>query len=141
VFCGGSDITRTSSSPTTAADLPNPLERVHQIETAVWTVEPYRFDRLVIENHTGTKARLTVTYKDLRATMGPRAGFGDLTVGTVLALAGYGSAFTDRSRNDPNILLVAGTGVGLLALLALVVVVIIGRGRRIPDEAEHRLFA
>jgi hypothetical protein len=118
----------------------DPLQRIGEIETEVWTNEPIRFDRLVIENYTGTKTRFTIGYQDLQASLGPRPAEVDaLTPGTMLALATVfpspaGSSHTASS----SWLVIPGIVVGPLAFVILLIALIVTRGRRrFPDGSAH----
>ena len=121
----------------------DPLERIHQIETAVWTFEPIRFDRLVIENRTGSQTRFTVAYEDLQASLGSRAaGLDKVTPGALIAVSAvFGAPSADGSRNDSSSwLLIPGVVLGPLALVILLVALTVIRGRRRSGDASaHRL--
>jgi hypothetical protein len=117
----------------------DPLQRTREIETEVWAQEPIRFDRLVIENHPGTKTRFTIGYQDLQASLGPRPAAVDaLTPGTMLALATVFPRPAGSSRTPSSSwLVIPGIVVGPLAFVILLVALIVMRGRRFPDGSGH----
>ena len=110
----------------------DPLQRIREIETEVWTNEPIRFDQLVIENHTGTKSRFTVGYQDLQGSLGPHLPSVDaLTPGTMLALSTLYPSPAGSSHTAPTSwLVIPGMVVGPLAFVILLVPLIVMRGRR-----------
>jgi hypothetical protein len=122
----------------------DPLEAMRQIEGTVWGLEPFRFDRLVIQN--GSQAPFVATYEELQAGIGPRApGLDAIPLRNVPALgAAAGTAVVFVEFVDLFKVIVAVIGAtALLAVLAFGLASYVGsRGRgRGRDERSDRLFA
>jgi hypothetical protein len=121
----------------------DPLQRTREIETQVWTQEPIRFDRLVIENHTGAKTRFTISYEDLQTSLGPRPAEVDaLTPGTMLALSTVFPSPNSSRTSSSSWWVIPGVVVGPLAFVALLVATfVIPRRRRPPNGSGQRVTA